>query len=257
MYSLEVHMVDHCNLNCKGCSHFCPIVKDRTHFADIKEIARDIIRLNAIGCIPKLFKILGGEPLLHPQITESLEIFRGLLPHSKIVLWTNGLLLPTIPDIFFQRCEDFDIQIVVTPYGPVKNNEKIKEVVDKHWFIVYDFYFNGEFWASPLGSWDNPGNSTTNFETCRLKQGHCLILEHGKIFQCPTAAFAYRLNEYFGTNYEVSENDYVDIYNVWDERWFFINIYKPTPFCRYCTKECGQNFEWGVSRRDYHEWIKE
>ena len=40
---LEHHIVDHCNLNCVGCSHFSPI--SNPWFEDIEDFKRDFERL--------------------------------------------------------------------------------------------------------------------------------------------------------------------------------------------------------------------
>ena len=37
---LEIHLLDHCNLNCKGYGHFAPIAGK--HFADLSEYERDM-----------------------------------------------------------------------------------------------------------------------------------------------------------------------------------------------------------------------
>ena len=38
---LETHLVDHCNLNCKACTHFCPLVKNK-YFHNIDNFKKDI-----------------------------------------------------------------------------------------------------------------------------------------------------------------------------------------------------------------------
>ncbi len=47
---LETHLVDHCNLNCKGCSHFSPL--SSPNFADYNQFTKDLTRLS------ELFKAL-------------------------------------------------------------------------------------------------------------------------------------------------------------------------------------------------------
>ena len=34
-YELEIHVVDHCNLNCAGCNHFTPLAKP--FFIEVKD----------------------------------------------------------------------------------------------------------------------------------------------------------------------------------------------------------------------------
>lgn len=37
----EYHLTDQCNLNCKGCGHFCNLV-DKDHFADLENYKKDL-----------------------------------------------------------------------------------------------------------------------------------------------------------------------------------------------------------------------
>lgn len=41
---LEFHVADHCNLNCKGCVHFSPLVP-REKFADYETVRQDLLQL--------------------------------------------------------------------------------------------------------------------------------------------------------------------------------------------------------------------
>lgn len=43
--------------------------------------------------------LMGGEPLLHPQIVKIFDITRRILPQTFICLHTNGILLTKSPTI--------------------------------------------------------------------------------------------------------------------------------------------------------------
>ena len=62
---IEYHLVNHCNLNCKGCAHFAPLAKP--WFADINEFEKDLNQLSSKVIIDKL-TLFGGEPLLNNDI---------------------------------------------------------------------------------------------------------------------------------------------------------------------------------------------
>ena len=68
-----VDIVDHCNLNCKGCGHFSPLASKS--FLDLETFENDLRRLNELldGEI-YCFEIMGGEALLHPQLEKFIEI---------------------------------------------------------------------------------------------------------------------------------------------------------------------------------------
>jgi ABC-2 type transport system ATP-binding protein len=76
-FQCEVHLVEHCNLNCKGCYHFSPLAKEE--FLFLTEWEKDCKQLSTlfkdrIGHI----SLMGGEPLLHPDICEFMRITREI-----------------------------------------------------------------------------------------------------------------------------------------------------------------------------------
>ena len=65
MKYIETHIVDHCNLNCRGCSHFSPLAKP--YFKSLDEYKREFERLAEItNHYIQQIRIMGGEPFLHP-----------------------------------------------------------------------------------------------------------------------------------------------------------------------------------------------
>lgn len=91
-----VDIVDHCNLNCKGCGHFSPLAPKS--FLDIETFENDLRRLNGLlnGNI-YCFELMGGEALLHPQLEDFIDITAQYVSGMKH-LCTNGVLLSKIPD---------------------------------------------------------------------------------------------------------------------------------------------------------------
>ena len=92
LYSfLEIHIVDHCNLKCEGCSHFSPIADP--WFISLEDYEKQI-RTAARFFRKKIeeFHILGGEPLLHPDIEKIMSITRKYFCDNEISVVTNGLL---------------------------------------------------------------------------------------------------------------------------------------------------------------------
>ena len=73
----EVHITEHCNLNCKGCYHFSPLAKEE--YLDINEFERDLRRIYELcGDNVERITLLGGEPLLHPDINRFIEVTRKI-----------------------------------------------------------------------------------------------------------------------------------------------------------------------------------
>lgn len=92
---IEYDIVGHCNLNCKGCSHFSNIQKEK-QFVELEVFERDIKRLANLFSEIKRIKILGGEPLLHPDFDKFIVSARKILPKARIDIVTNGILVDKI-----------------------------------------------------------------------------------------------------------------------------------------------------------------
>ena len=114
----EVHLAEHCNLNCAGCNHFSPLAEPE--FTDPATLDKDFARLASLfGEKMSHINLLGGEPLLHPSLNECMQIARRHFPKTRITLVTNGLLLTRQKDEFWQTCRENQITIQVTRY-PIK-----------------------------------------------------------------------------------------------------------------------------------------
>ena len=245
---LEVDIVDHCNLNCSGCSHFCPVTEP--NFMNVEEFKRDLTELATKFPIIKQFRLLGGEPLLHPDINKFIQYSREILPCTDIRIVTNGLLLEKMPDEFWNTVNKYNIILDLSKY-PIAGEkfaaglDKIGEKGAKLGFI----HLCKKFWLSLIS--DGSADKTESFEKCNHK--NCKSLKNGKLYNCPTGAFIYRYNKKFNTN--IPEECGIDIYkSTIDE----IEIYMKTPFdtCKYCLIQKFFKYKnWSVSKKDKDEWF--
>jgi organic radical activating enzyme len=256
----EVHVVDHCNLNCCNCSNFSPLSKP--YFIDAAEFEKDIARMSLLaGSKVDTIRLLGGEPLLHERLDDIIKITRNYFPNpsTRLQILTNGTLLTRQDDIFWQTCKANDVEIMITHY-PVKLDNAAIDSLSKKWVVKLS-YIDYE-----------PGKNKTMFNLALDKSGKqdilqsyrkcpfsntCTALEHGKLYMCAIAAHINIFNEYFNQNFSISDADYIDIYKIQtvDEIFRFLN--NPVPFCRYCTHKYEENrVEWGVSAKDISEWMK-
>lgn len=87
---IGIPIVEHCNLNCKGCLHFCNLNQEEFYY-DCNEFECDVMRISELFDDIEVLRLYGGEPLLHPKIIKLLEIARRYLKKAKIEILTNGL----------------------------------------------------------------------------------------------------------------------------------------------------------------------
>jgi molybdenum cofactor biosynthesis enzyme MoaA len=77
---VEYHLVEHCNLDCTGCGHFSPFAQEQ--FADPRSFEKDPAQLARLfGNIGKI-RLMGGEPLLHPEPGAFLQE-EGILTNTR------------------------------------------------------------------------------------------------------------------------------------------------------------------------------
>ena len=191
---LEANIIDGCNLNCKGCTHFASLFsKDAVY--PIENFERDICQLTKC-CDVMIFRLLGGEPLLLKNLDEYLRIARHYMPRTNLRVVTNGLLIPSLPQKILNALRKNDVIVDVTSYAPTKkiiNN--IKDILTSNKIAFYIDEFFEDYFTSFLTL--HPGNNTEKSRVACCKDS-CRILRNGKIYKCPVDALKYRFEEHFG-----------------------------------------------------------
>ena len=262
---LQMDIVQHCNLGCKYCSHFSCIAEKE--FYSLRNFKNDIMRISKL-CNKQLdvLSLLGGEPLLHPNLEEILYISRKYFPYSMIVLVTNAILIDKMPESFWEAMSKNNIYFGATIY-PIKGidwekiyNKVVKYNIafpahpDQYFYKSLDEVLNHkrtEFLKIVL---DLEGKQDiTTF--CKFKI-NCTNLFNGKLYPCPTIANIRHFNKKFNKNIPVTEKDYVDIYKVKSSKEINEFLYSNIPFCKYCHGAKNmQNVKWETSvKHDISEW---
>lgn len=254
----QTHLAEHCNLNCRGCYHFSPLAKEE--LASLDEFERDLSRLSELfdGRAEEIL-LLGGEPLLHPNVIGFMETSRRLFPIGTIKILTNGVLLLKKEDSFYKALLEYDIQLWVTKYPVDFDYDEVERKAAG--FDIQIRYFNQEpirtLGHQPL---DISGrqNAWNNFVHC-YRANSCVDLKHGKMYPCILPAEIKPFKEFFGLDIDSCEQDYIDIYSVKDADELLSAMERPIPFCRYCNRENIAAYgwiPWSCSRKHIEEWTE-
>lgn len=252
----EVDITAHCNLNCKCCSQFSCISKPE--YIDLDAMERDFKRLSDLfnGEVERIY-LIGGEPLLHPKLTDCMRIARTYFPIGKIYVFSNGILLSSQSDAFWKCCKKYDISIIVTKYPISLNHSEIEKLAIKH---EVDFHFFGtsedfKYMTSIGLDLEGKQKPEGSFVKC-MEANNCIKLRDGKLYTCTRPAAIYKFNEYFKKNLTVDKDDYVDIYTSASGEEILRRLAKPIPFCRYCNMRKIKNaMPWGTTKKDILEWL--
>ena len=239
---LEVDIVDHCNLNCNDCMHFSQLAPKC--FMKLSSFEKDIKRISELVKLNNLV-LMGGEPLLHPKINSFIKVARKYLRDTNIQIVTNGILLNSMSEDFWNSCKDYNIQINITPYPINIDYYKLyNKVLDKDLklFIYSDGVTNGKEFISLRFDSTKSQDASENFDSCSMAK-NCANLKNGKIFICPIINNISRYNKYYGTNYQVNEEDYIDIYEV-SKKEICEYLSRAVSFCSYCDLNGSSSVKW-------------
>lgn len=258
---VTVNIVDHCNLRCKYCDHYSQLV-DEPKYMSIGTFKRDMLRLKQL--CPELggLTLEGGEPLLHPNLTDFMQVARNIFGfhYTTIGIVTNGIRLLAMDDTFFDIARANDIKILVTKYPSDVCYEAIEKRM-KEKGLSYSFYLdpysqkNGKKYMIKFPLDVSGRQPKYNWMGCQ--QFHdALALMDGRLYNCTQRVNVQYFNQKFGENLELSDDDSIDIFKAesWEEIAEFLR--KPISFCRYCNvKNRGKPEEWSRSKQEMSEFV--
>jgi hypothetical protein len=244
---LELHLTDHCNLNCRGCGHFSPIADK--WFASLDEHDRDMHRLSELLSTIRQIRLMGGEPLLHPEVASFLKSTRAWFPSADIRIVTNGLLLPKMPELFWGACATARIGIDVTVYPPFLRLAPKWRGIGRAKGVPMFMEYTELFYR--FGNFSGDSNPESSFRSCRSKF-YCPFLRQGKLYVCGGPALCQYPNKYFGTH--IPSTYSIDLYEEGiTGRKILAELDRPVNTCSYCCEHPSQ-FKWGVSNKSQEEW---
>lgn len=184
---LEITIVEHCLLSCRDCNHLSPIIPPA--LADPELLMTDL-RVLAMVYHAKSVRLLGGEPLLHPEVLEILQIARTSGVADLVGIETNGLMLGRMPETFWEAID----LVVVSAYPGREPGKKLlthcQRLSEKY---QVDFTVNltpvfREAYAE-LGTSDR-SLVRRIYETCAMAHiWRCHTLADGYFYKCPLAYY--------------------------------------------------------------------
>lgn len=254
-----LNILDHCNLRCKGCDHFAAIAEKR--FVDIKNIKEDLERMSQLLNQQVVrIGIMGGEPLLHPDLLEILSLARSYFPNTLLQLVTNGLLLMNQSEEFWLTCKEKNIVIVNTKYPINLDYEGMKVRAEQYGVIFEHYGATGKVLKTSYKMTMDPTgmqNARNSYLKCYHANALPLLME-GRFYGCTVAPNVRHFNKKFGTDMQLKDGDYLDIYTINNQQEIFEFLSKPIPFCRYCDVEHRQyGLTWERSKQKKEEWLVE
>lgn len=253
--SLEYHIADHCNLNCAGCSHFSPLAKP--WLVDLKDFEKEWEKVVDSGLKIKRIRLLGGEPLLHPDLGSMVKYVRYLFPTSDINVVTNGILLgkrkAELLPIFIRN----NISLTISCYPGLNLN--YSELLCG--FPNTEVYDKAGFWNISLhGEPDFPKESFYNCFSSSVAK--CNFLKDGRIYPCCIIPNLPHFFNYFDdaaatklANIPLEKGSISIKDHTPEEIEKFLN--SPNDFCTHCNvRRAVEAHPWKQTEYKINEWME-
>lgn len=237
--TMEIHAAEHCNLNCKNCSMFCGLV-ETCDFPCYQEFEEGIKQLKNFFPHIKKFRIIGGEPLLNPELDKYIRLIRNVYPYTDIRLISNGILVTKMSDQLIQTIIDNDVTFIVIQYISLKHSiDEINRFLSKTGirYIVTEAVLEFQKIYNALGDSD----IDENFYRCHWK-GSCATMYGTKIATCYVPFVIHYLSDKF--NLAIEETGKIDLMEEGLTAQEIIKrMHTPFDMCRYCAPK-GNWTEW-------------
>lgn len=249
----ELNIVNHCNFSCRGCGHLSPVVKK--YYMTASMIFRDLSIL-ARYYHANHVRLLGGEPLLHPDLIGVIQAVRnsGICDHIRIV--TNGVLLWKMPDKFWEHVDEVHVSVYPGKELADEKSGWYQKKARYHQVNFKLFHFDRFRESySEIGTNDRTLVKRI-YNTClTAHQWHCYHVHEGYFFKCPQSIFLPRF--LFKDDWE---HPFIDGIKIVDSTTFlsdllaYLESSEPLKSCKYCLGSVGKLFPYEeVSRRKWRQ----
>ncbi|WP_026664786.1 4Fe-4S cluster-binding domain-containing protein [Butyrivibrio sp. FC2001] len=227
--TLLVPVCDHCNLNCKRCSHFSPLVEGDV-FYDVDVFYSDINRLRKLINHSDRINFLGGEPLLNKNLDKFLYIARNEFKYANLKIVTNGILILDMSWQLRVAIKETNTELIISSYPIFKDHTEKCISFLKCADIKYVLYPGDRF--APILREHRGRYPYDNNELCDQN----VTLHNGHIMRCPMYDTIKYYNKKFGTNFSVDDG-FIDIYDSeLSPQKLHKRLNKPVELCDYCAR---------------------
>ena len=243
----EVTVAQHCNLSCRACCHLSPVLpKD---YVEPDTLRSDLTTM-AKFYHTRYVRLLGGEPLLHPNILSIIAVARESGISDKVEVWTNGLLLWKMTDEFWKAVDSVTVSVYPGKEMTAKQVRMCHKMARRNGTSL-NMAVSDEFRESYSEVGTNDMNLVKKiYQTCRIT--NCHNIEKGFFYKCPQAIFLPRGLDGKFRSTQVDGIRIVDSPAFGEELRAYLESSYPLASCKHCLGSVGRNIPNSQVRRS--EW---
>lgn len=280
----EFYITNVCNLSCKGCNRFNSFnfkgYQSWKKYQHIYEKWSKVLRLQSFG-------ILGGEPLLNPEIIGWITGTMNLWPFAHVRMSTNGFQLNKVKDLYktikerprllmsvgiHNKMHKKEIMGLIETFltGPLKyefdnsnkyaqemyitdsNNVKIR--------VQYNWWFHqGAIIRNEIGKYTLHNSDPIKAHSI-CHSAECHHFQDGKLYKCGAAALFPDFDKQIGLDLTEKDRNLinnVDFISAEDDiemqDKFIKNLSSPIPQCKFCPEVYNGEQIFAIKKKLAHD----
>jgi hypothetical protein len=202
--SVDLIITERCSLRCRDCSNLAQYY-EKPKNCDINMLLKSIDAFcNVIDEVMD-FRVLGGDVFMNEKWPIVIKRLTDEPKAKRVVLYTNGTLVPKEKDIFCLKNDK--VLVIISDYGVLsKKLGKLKQLFGQNKIAHHVLEVNEWLDCASITPHNRSADKNRElFRNCCAK--NMATLSDGKLFRCPYAANAARLQAV-----PDFKNDHVDIF---------------------------------------------
>lgn len=185
--SVDFMVTERCSLKCRDCSNLMQYYKHPINF-DLDVLKKSFDRfLSKVDRLGEL-RIIGGEPLMHPEFYKIVQWYKDNDKIGKIGIWTNGTIFP--PKEIREALREKKVRMRFSDYGMLSYHLQ-------DW-IKYCEEENMDYEVNKMDEWHDLGELKKRsysegmlkgiYQCCECRNLPTFL--NGRLYNCPYAANA-------------------------------------------------------------------
>lgn len=249
--SIDLPIIDKCNIGCECCSHYAPLASDAKP-VDVTDLAASLsmLREKAQAAVNQV-NILGGEPLLHENLPEIIRLVYDYFPVAIRFVVSNMLLFGLRKGKLLPVMKETDTWFGYSDYWC--NGSATKSAIKESEGVPMVRFGNSPTVFHKVLKSETPDFETSGKRTCG--ENNCLTLLGNRVYLCSSTPYLKYLNNTFDTNLQAGKFDYIELADVERSAEILLFAALPHPFCRHCNMKNAERIVPGRSSRSRTEWL--
>lgn len=258
LHQVEYSIIDSCNRSCRSCSHFVPLASN-PNAVSLKEFIKNTELLHKVIPDVHTFWLIGGEPTLHPGYTEILKELRRIYDNIPIGIMSNGygVIRKRDDESFWNFIRENEIVWRITTYD-VSPEVYIKLFKKQHCLDLLSLDINNRFSNLAVLTEKTQEITAEKYRICGWERLN-IFVRNNKIWKCPSVEYIDLFNQYFGKQFIIEPDDYLEIDEGLTRNEIIEFKNRPSSFCKNCdiSKRFNQYFPVKKSEKKITEWMAE